>query len=166
MGVNEHGHYWYRQPKAARAAHRKEIGGDFLEAKPNGLFRGNQCLAGESYLDWNWTSSHGMPVRWDADYVPTEILIHKCGCGRFFLDWHSVKVCLVCRKAAQLAKLRAYTAERAARRAERRADPPTSKCQNCGKPAPALRSTKRFCSAACRQADSRRQRGEAMAADR
>lgn len=151
--------YWYGQPKEVQAAHRKEIGGDFLEAKPNGLFRGNECLAGESYLDWNWSLPHGMPVMTrDLRYVPREILIHKCGCGRFFLDWWSVKICLACRKAAQLAKLRAYTTERAKVRAERRANPPTRPCANCGDPILALRSTKRFCSADCRQADSRKNR--------
>ena len=147
--------YWYGQSKEVQAAHPKRIGGDILEAKPNGLFRGNECLADEHYLDWDWDYTHGMSPSRSASYVGREVLIHKCGCGRFFVDWWSVKVCLVCRKAAQLAKLRAYTAERARLRAERRADPPTRPCANCGKPTPALRSTKRLCSAACRQAQSR-----------
>ena len=52
---------------------------------------------------------------------------------------------------------------RRARQAQSRtyANPPTRPCENCGEPTPALRATKRFCSAACRQADSRRQRGQA-----
>ena len=48
--------YWYGQSKEVQAAHPKRIGGDILEAKPNGLFRGNECLADEHYLDWNWTT--------------------------------------------------------------------------------------------------------------
>jgi hypothetical protein len=98
----------------------------------------------------------------DLDHSPRARL-HKCGCGAFFIAHWSARVCLACRKAETLAKVRTYTAKRAALRAERDANPPTSKCENCGKPTPALRSTKRFCSAACRQAESRWRRARKAA---
>ena len=151
----------YRRPDAERRAVRQQGGLDYeaVEAKPNGLFVGNVCVHDESYGE-----SDPWP-RWVAPYGPLRLSprarLHKCGCGAFFIAHWSARVCLACRKAETLAKVRAYTAERAKLRAERRANPPTGKCQNCGKPTPALRSTRRFCSAACRQAESRWRRANA-----
>ena len=152
----------FRNPEelAQQRDYRRSGGLDYhdVEARPDGLFIGNFRVHDESYRDhrlWPQGAPHTSAVR-DPYYFPPRTRLHKCGCGAFFIAHWSTRICLACRNAKTLVKIRAYTAERAKVRAERRANPPTSRCENCAKPTPALRSTKRYCSNACRQADHRR----------
>jgi hypothetical protein len=77
--------------------------------------------------------------------------IHRCTCGAYFIAHRTVTACLACRRKVEAARLRAYTAERSAKRAEARRNR-SGQCERCGKPTPIERSTRRYCSPACRQA--------------
>ena len=112
----------YRRPDAERRAVRQQGGRyEAVEAKPNGLFVGNVCVRDESLDD----PTLGPRVRATSPQPLAQRRLHECGCGAFFIAHWSARVCLACRKAEMLAKVRTYTAERAERRAERRANPPT-----------------------------------------
>jgi hypothetical protein len=81
-----------------------------------------------------------------------ECWLQRCGCGAHFVASFRQKTCLACSRAAALDRFRAYTAERSADRAEPREG---FVCERCGAAIPSERSTRKFCTDACRQAACR-----------
>lgn len=103
-----------------------------------------------------------MPTTWlAAEYQGP----HECAqCGRWFVHHHidhqsrpgrfcSDACAAVAHKASVAATQARVVEQRSAARAERRAG---LKCENCGEPLEAARSTARFCSTKCRMAAHRR----------
>jgi hypothetical protein len=70
-------------------------------------------------------------------------------CKECFIAEKHFRICTSCRQGREKEILSAYTAERAAERAARRA----TVCARCGCAMTASRSTKRFCSDRCRNAE-------------
>jgi hypothetical protein len=85
---------------------------------------------------------------------PVELTIHRCRCGNEFATRHYTFVIPLCR-ACDRQKL---TERQRRSRARRRARKLRNSCVLCGNPLDAARTTKKFCSGACRTADLRQRR--------
>jgi hypothetical protein len=146
---------------AVRAARRRDYR-DVEDRGRDGLFVGNVKIEA-SYRDMLYYSENpGIrrrhlrtgtlpPSVMEALDVYYSECLHECGCGRKFIAHYTLRLCRTCREARR-AKARdafaAYTADRAAKRAEAR----PKACARCGQPMTTQRSTKRYCSDACRNA--------------
>jgi hypothetical protein len=82
------------------------------------------------------------------------VRLHRCrGCGTPFIAHHAARLCSdACRGLGRKASERRASGKRTVRRVERRASLKVQ-CRHCGGPVEgAARSTRAFCSDACRQA--------------
>jgi hypothetical protein len=97
--------------------------------------------------------------------VSARAYLHRCGCGALYIASFEQKACIGCRRAAALERFRRYTDQRSADRAEAREG---LVCDRCGEALPVERrqqrphprSTRRYCSNACRQAAYRERERE------
>jgi hypothetical protein len=95
-------------------------------------------------MGWWWPASARL-----SD--PTRLF--RCNCGTWFVGHCSAKQCFACRRKEKNAK---FSAERSEKRAEARAARQLIHCESCREPMAAKRSTRKYCSDACRQRAHRR----------
>jgi hypothetical protein len=83
--------------------------------------------------------------------MSVERAVYRCQCGAFFVgqrsrQWRRLK-CDDCAKTAEAMRRRRALDRRSEKRGEARQG---KRCEQCGKPIEAKRSTRRFCSGLCR----------------
>jgi hypothetical protein len=156
--------------RAARKAMRRQGGDGYRDVEDHGkdgLFVGNikiehdavdletELMRPPRQRFQNGRLPHSVAKALDLPMVGYDYRLHDCACGRKFIAHYSFKLCQACRQGRQDAlrsKLDAFTADRAANRAETR----QTICAHCGQPMTTQRSTKRYCSDACRNAERAR----------
>lgn len=121
-----------------------------VEERQGGLYCGDDFVCRP---EDHWGGDKGTPIdRIGGRYNDPSSRLFRCHCGAWFIGHWSAKQCVVCRHQEKNAK---FSAQRSEKRAEARAARPAIACEGCGKPVPAQRSTRKYCSDACRQRDFR-----------